>query len=342
MADTSTLAVLQQNGVSQETYWSKMLQEMIVLEMANFVFTNLGVQEVIPGNQGTTEFTARRYNSLPVDLDDTTLAEGVPPTALKVEAQKVTGSVDQMGAFIKTTDVATDVAFDDIAKIYQPELSRHAAEVIERNIIASFTDASEYFVGSGNTDVDGIADADVLTFQDVRLVALSMKNYNRKGHEKFGSLPVCVCHTNVIQDLLDDDVLEEKLMIPGNDNLPIKNGSLEKYKVYGIYFIETLIAEVEENSAQVNVYTSYLLGRRPYMILSLKSRGVQFFDSGFKATVTDPLAQLRTFGYKLWTGAKILDPLAITKIYSGSGYDVLADFTGDDIGRTASQAELSA
>ena len=78
---TNTLAVLQANGISQETYWSKMIQEMIVLEKANFVFTNLGKEVVIPGKQGTTNFTARRYNSLPVDLTKTILAEGVPPEA---------------------------------------------------------------------------------------------------------------------------------------------------------------------------------------------------------------------------------------------------------------------
>jgi hypothetical protein len=169
-----------------------------------------------------------------------------------------------------------------------------------------------------------------------------MKNYNRAGNAKFGGKPVCICHSNVINDLLDDTTLEDKIMIPGNDNFPIKNGSLERYLVYGIYFVETLIAEIAANQNGDNIYTSYLLGKDPYMILGLKSRGVQFFNTGFKATVTDPLAQLSTIGYKLWTGAKILDPMAITKIYSGCSYDVAPDFTSDEIGRAASQVAISA
>ena len=74
------------------------------------------------------------------------------------------------------------------------------------------------------------------------------------------------------------------------------------------------------------------------MVLSLGSSNVKFFDTGFTADKADPLAQKATFGYKMWTGAKVTDPMAITKIYSASGYDVVADFTSDDWGKAASQA----
>lgn len=341
MASVNTLAVTQTNEISQREYWEKRLLRMIVLEQSNFVFSNLGIERDIPANQGTKTFSMRRNNHLPVG--DHQLDEGTAPTALKVEGQKVQGTVNEFGALINITNWVDDIHMGDVFREYQPELARHAAEVKERDIIASFTDASEYFIGGVEAKTDLAAD-DVLTLKDVRLVWLTMKNFRRKGHMKFGGKPVCIVHPNVMQDLLDDDTLEKKLLVPGNENQVIKIGTLDMYMAYGVYFQETLIAEVEEvnigtelEPVALNVYTSYVLGEDPYVILKLKN--IKWTSKGFTADSGDPLAQNAFMGYRFWTGAKILDPIAITKIYSASAYDVaLADFTADDLGRAASQA----
>lgn len=335
-AANTTLAVLQKNGLSVSEYFSRRLLEMIKLEKSNFVFTELGVAMSLPKNEGTKTFTVRRYNHLPVGNHQ--LTEGVTPTALKPEGHKVSGVVNQFGALMEETDVAADIHFDNIKTIYQPELARHAAEVIERNIIASFTDASDYFVGTGNDDVNDITASDVVTFKDFRIVALSMSNANRKGHQRYGGKFVGVMHPNVMNDLLDDPVLVNKLLVPGGENGPIKQGTLAKYMAYGMYFTDSLICPVAANTGNVNVYTSYVLGYQPYMVLSLGGANVKFYDTGFTADKADPLAQKATFGYKLWTGAKVIDPLAITAVHSASAYDLaLYDDTNDTIGKAASQ-----
>ena len=339
-AANTTLAILQRNGLSVNEYFSKRLLEMIKLEKSNFVFTNLGVTMNLPKNEGTKTFTVRRYNHLPVG--NHLLTEGVPPTALRPEGHKVSGVINQYGALMEETDVAADIHFDNIKTVYQPELARHAAEVIERNVIDSFSDASEYFVGTGNDDVDDIAATDTPKIKDFRIVALSMSNANRKGHQRYGGRFVGVVHPNVMNDLLDDDTLEKKLLVPGGENGPIKQGTLAKYMAYGMYFTDTLVCPVEANGSSVNVYTSYVLGFQPYMVLGLGGQNVKFYDTGFTADKADPLAQKSTFGYKLWTGAKVIDPLAITAIYSASAYDIaLYDDTGDTIGAAADQNDAS-
>lgn len=338
-----TLAVLQRNGISQNEYWSRRILEMIKLEKSNFVFTNLGTEVSIPFKEGTKTFTARRYNHLPYDsVGKHNLIEGVAPESLKPEAHKVSGVINQKGVVTEYTDVSEDIHFDNVRDIYQPELSRHACEVIERNIIDSFTDASEYFVGTGNTDKDGIEASDVVKIKDFRTVALSMRNYNRQGHRKNGGKFINVVHINVMQDILDDEVLLNRALIPGQENGPIKKGTLEGYVLYGMLFMETQICPVEANTGGVNVYTSYVLGRDPYMVIKLGSGNVKFFNTGFTADKADPLGQKATTGYKLWTGAKITDPMTITRVYSASGYDVVADFTNDTIGAPAAQTNISA
>lgn len=336
-AANTTLAVLQKNGLSVQEYFSKRLLEMIKLEKSNFVFTNLGVEMNLPKNEGTKTYSVRRYNHLPVGNHQ--LTEGVPPTALKPEGHKVSGVINQFGALMEETDVAADIHFDNIKTIYQPELARHAAEVIERNVVSSFTDASEYYVGTNHVKADDITAADTVTFKDFRVVALTMSNANRKGHSRYGGKFVGVMHPNVMNDLLDDPVLVNKLLVPGSENGPIKQGTLAKYMAYGMYFTDTLVCPVKANTGSVNVYTSYVLGFQPYMVLGLGGSNVKFYDTGFTADKSDPLGQKATFGYKLWTGAKVLDPMAITAIYSASAYDIaLYNDTNDTIGKAASQS----
>lgn len=338
------LANVQANDIKIDEYLDKRLLEMIKLEKTQFVFTNLGRKVDIPYNAGTKTIRLRRYNSLPVDLTENgqglALTEGTAPTPLTISAVKVDGTINQYGAYIEETDVANDIHLDDIKSIYQPELARHAAEVLERVIVAALADGSEYFIGDSVTKVNDYtattANA-VISFKEIRKAWLSMKVNRRGGHTKFGGKPVLVVHPSVMQDLLDDEDLVNKLLVPGNENTPIKNGSLQQYMAHGMYFVESLIAEPVKSTGTgtPNVYISYLLGKDPYVVIGLGGGGVKFLMTGFTPDSGQPLAQKQTFGYKMWGGAKVIDPVAITRIYSKSGYDTVADFTNDDIGAAA-------
>jgi N4-gp56 family major capsid protein len=403
-AYANKLAVAQRNDIKVDEYFSDRLLEIIKLEASNFVFSNLGKDIVIPKNEGTTTVTMRRYNSLPIrTLSGATgageaiegLVEGVANRPLKVEAHRVDVSVDQYGAWIELTDHTQDIHMDDIKSIYQPELARHAAEVRERAIIAKFSEASEYFVGGLATAGSELVPANVLTMRELRKVALSMRTHKRKGHTSFGLKPVAVLHPAVMEDLLDDEDLKDRILVPGQENAPIKIGTLQSYMFYGMYVIDSLIAEetlVDVSAlsgktaitavptsatvgarftvasdisnfltagsyqyiggalgsvssyvaeADYNVYTSYFLGFEPYVVSSLGGGNVEFKMTGFEATKDDPLGQRATFGYKMWSGAKVIDPVAIVKIQSRSAFDLLTGVSlTDSYGweDTASQA----
>lgn len=354
-ANAVNLAVAQANDIKIDEYFDRRLLEMIKLETSQFVFSNLGRKVEIPRKEGTKVIRLRRYNSLPVDLtadgQGLALTEGTAPTPLKISAVKVDGTISQYGAYIEESDVANDLHMDDIKSIYQPELARHAAEVLERVIVAALADGSDYFVGVAGADqanaVTPTALADyaaaytadtTLTFNEVRKAWLTMKVNRRGGHARFGGKPVLVVHPSIMQDLLDDQDLVDKLLVPGNENTPIKNGSLQQYMVHGMYFVESLILEPSVQTAgqiTVNVYTSYLLGNDPYVVIGLSGGGVKFLMSGFTPDSADPLAQKQTFGYKMWGGAKVIDPVAVTAIHSLSGFDTAADFSNDAFGAAA-------
>ena len=331
---------VQKNGLLIEEFWSKTLQKMIVLERKNFVFTTLAKKISIPKKQGTKVWTVRRYLHLPVDLEKGKLSEGMAPIPMKVEGKKVSATIDQFGAYIEETDVSADIHFDNIFSIYQPELARHAAETIERNLLEKIeAESSVRYQGSATSNDTLHSTNDVLDFAAIRRAWLRMRNYHREGHPSFGGAPVLVAHINVIQDLIDDDDLKDYIIVPGYDETPIKNGSLTQFKLYGVYFVETKVLDPVANTSGANVYTSYLLGRDGYALADLGGSGVSWHQVPFKASHGNPLAQRATLGYKLWTGAKVIDPMAIMAIKSVSAYDVgiIADFTLDEDGRPAAQ-----
>jgi hypothetical protein len=406
---SNTRSTVDRNEITQREYWDNRLLEIIKLNSSNYVFVNLGKEVTIPKNEGTLTISMRRYNSLPIrglEVGEVVdglnngemLREGLANTPLKIEAQKVQASVDQFGAWISITDHVQDIHLDDIKTIYQPELADHAAKIRELNVLAKLDDASDFFVNSGTTTETLVA-ADILTIQDLRVNALIMKNYNRMGHPKAQGKPLIVVHSNVMADLLDDEDLKDRLLNPGQENAPIKIGTLASYMFYGLTVMETLMAEVQTvayeayanlaainalaaglkvankiyvatdtglkyrwnsttsafvaitnaSTSAYNVYTSYLLGKDPYIVTKLGSGAVEWKMTGFEASKDDPLGQVSTFGYRMWTGAKVIDPLAITKIYSRSNYDVLIGMDYDydnktgagdtDWGRVADQTE---
>lgn len=332
------------NKILNDRYWSDRLLEMIKLEETNFVFSTLGSTHDIPMNQGTTVTSFRRYNSIPVSdgLVNEKLGEGTLPVPLQIDGQVVSGTIDEFGALMEITSRVEEIHLDDIRKIYQPELARHAAEVKEINIINKLiAEGSTYYVdksGATNTSVDDLAADDVLTFKDLRKVVLSQRNYRRAGHVKFGGKPVVVAHVNVLQDLLDDKDLIDKVVTPGYDNSPIVSGSLQQYKLFGMVVTETLIAPVAQNASGVDVYTTFVLGKDPYKVITFGKSGVKWYATGFEPDKSDPLGQKATVGYRFWSGAKVIDPIAITLVYSASAYSsALADFATDPWGRTAPQ-----
>lgn len=334
------LAVLQANGLSEDQFWATSLQEMIAIKQDEFVFTKLAKKESIPRKAGTKTWTTRRYLSLPVDLEKGALTEGIAPKPMTIEGKTVSATMKQYGAYIELTDVAEAIHFDDIMNVYQPELARHAAETVERDLIKAVkTEASVAFSGSASS-VDTVTD--VLKFEDVRRAWLRMKNHLRKGHSFAGGKPVFVAHPNILQDLLDDNAIVADLIIqPGYDSKIIKTGSIAEYTVYGIYLIETNILEPTLNNAsqKVYVYDSFLIGANAFVQLTLGEGDVKWYKKESRTPDSgDPLGQKATLGYKLWTGGKVIDPLSAVVIHSASSFDdVLADFENDADGKKATQ-----
>lgn len=338
-AANNNLAQVQKNNVKSNEYWLNSMLEMIKIKKSNYVFQNLAKEIETKVNEGTLVTSIRRYLHLPISSTGalTPLVEGVPSTPLKVEAQKVQLTIAQYGNYIEMTDVASVIHFDNIIAEYQPELARIALEEVETKCLQCFSEASTQIVGGKATKADLTA-TDTLTFKELRKAVNLMKTAHREGHPKYGGKFVAVVHTSVMQDLLDDASLTDTILVPGNENTPMKNGTLDNFKVHGMFIQETLMAKIEQaGSPAFNVYSSYVLGKDSYAVLKLNQK-LKWFQTGFTADKSDPLGQKATAGYTQWFGAKVLDPLACIVVFSRSNYDSGYVEANDNIGRPASQA----
>lgn len=303
--------------LENDRVYSDVLLRTLNYKKKDYVLSKFGKTQKIKRNEGTNKIQWRRYKPLPVAANRHVLAEGVNPTGMKIGAMTVEGSVATYGAYLEVSRQLNTYNLDQIVKLYSPLITEHAAETLEFIIRDEIeANAGEVFVGTGNTDIDGIASTDVLTLSAVRVVANTMAANRRYGNETVGGKKYAVI-TSIegMQDLLNDEQLLKAAMVPGNTNKPVMDNGLEEYSVYNLKFIQNPLPFIEENATDVQIHSTYVLGETPYAIIDLEGAGVEFKSFGFEAKTGDNLGMTASIGWVIMGfGAKVLDSVACVKI----------------------------
>lgn len=240
--NTLTSIRTQAAGLANEKIDNNTLLRALAYSLADHVLYNLGEKQKVKRNAGTNTVQWRGYKPLPVADNRHIITEGVNPDGMKVGARTVTGTVAVYGAYLEVTRQVETYNLDQLLVEYGPLIVNHASETMElitRDAIEE--DGGVYYiVGTGVTPGDeGITGTDILSLDKCRLVANQMKVSRRRGHKKAGgSKYIVVTSTEGMQDLLDDENLLKRAMVPGNTNKPIMDNGLESYDVYNLRFIE--------------------------------------------------------------------------------------------------------
>lgn len=321
MLNTLTTVRGTTTGLTNEKIDNNVLLRALAYSMQDHVLYNLGEKQKVKRNAGTNKVQWRGYKPLPVASNRHIITEGVNPEGMKVGARTVTGEVAVYGAYIEVTRQVETYNLDQLLVEYGPLIVNHASETLElvtRDAVEE--DAGEYFVVDKGTNAptkDSIKATNVLTLDVCRLVANQMKVSRRKGHKKTGgSRYIVVTSTEGMQDLLDDENLLKRAMMPGNTNKPIMDNGLETYDVYNLRFMEYVYPVIEEkNTNDVDVYHTYVFGENAYAVMDLSSAGVEMKRFGFEAKKGDNLGQIASLGWiTMGFGAAVLDPVACTVI----------------------------
>ena len=240
--NTLTSIRTQAAGLANEKIDNNTLLRALAYKLADHVLYNLGEKQKVKRNAGTNTVQWRGYKPLPVADNRHIITEGVNPDGMKVGARTVTGTVAVYGAYLEVTRQVETYNLDQLLEEYGPLIVNHASETMElitRDAIEE--DGGVYYiVGANVTPSDtGITGTDILSLDKCRLVANQMKVSRRAGHKKAGgSKYIVVVPTEGMQDLLDDENLLKRAMVPGNNNKPIMDNGLESYDVYNLRFME--------------------------------------------------------------------------------------------------------
>lgn len=318
--NTLTSIRTQASGLANEKIDNNTLLRALAYSLADHVLYNLGEKQKVKRNAGTNTVQWRGYKPLPVADNRHVITEGVNPDGMKVGARTVTGQVAVYGAYLEVTRQVESYNLDQLLIEYGPLIVNHASETMElitRDAIEE--DGGVYYVvpaGTAKPSDAAITAANVLTLDVCRLVANQMKVSRRRGHKKAGGNKyIVVTSTEGMQDLLDDENLLKRAMVPGNTNKPVMDNGLESYDVYNLRFIEYNYPVIDETGS-VSVYHSYVFGENAYAVMDLNSAGIEMKRFGFDAKKGDNLGQIASIGWiTMGFGAQVIDPVACTVIH---------------------------
>ena len=317
--NTLTSIRTQASGLANEKIDNNTLLRALAYSLSDHVLYNLGEKQKVKRNAGTNTVQWRGYKPLPVADNRHVITEGVNPEGMKVGARTVTGTVAVYGAYLEVTRQVETYNLDQLLVEYGPLIVNHASETLElitRDAVEE--DGGVYYVvpaGTASPSDAAITAANVLTLDVCRLVANQMKVSRRRGHKKAGgSKYIVVTSTEGMQDLLDDENLLKRAMVPGNTNKPVMDNGLESYDVYNLRFIEYNYPVITGSTTPI--YHTYVFGENAYAVMDLSSAGIEMKRFGFEAKKGDNLGQIASLGWiTMGFGAQVIDPVACTIIH---------------------------
>lgn len=277
-------------------------RQLLVRTVPVLLHAKFAQKRPIPKNKGRViEF--RQFSGLAVAT--TPLTEGTPPTLKDITSTAVTASVAQFGDAVGGSDLVSTTTIDPILREFTDILAEQAAETIDeliRDTLAAGTNVV-YSTVSANTQRGDLAATDIITADDVALLALTLQ-LNRA--QKINGAWQAIAHPRILHDLR----MTTEWITANNEHQTgrIFDGSVGM--LHGVKFWESDKAAVFANEGAggtVDVYTMLVLGKNAYGIVDLAGHNLQtYFKPLGSAGTADPIDQQWSLGWKVTFGVKRL------------------------------------
>jgi N4-gp56 family major capsid protein len=307
VAATSTT----QLAADLQTYFSRKLQEQAKYKT---VLDQFGYTEKIPSaSSKTISFT--QYS----DLTPTTtpLTEGSPPTDTQLTTAAITATVDQIGAYVTLTDLAELTVKHPVTQKTTELLGVQAARSYDRIINATVVAGTNVIYPGAIASRATITTTTYTTFAQIRKGVALLRNNGAMEFDD-GNF-VCVVDPSVEQDLIDDTTFANTVYrqsTPSKDNENYK-GRIVSFA--GVTFVKTNNVPTIAGGVggAIPIHTSYLFGQNAYAVSDLQT--LQMYKEG-PGTVSDPLHQKMTMGWKVAFKAAILNNNFYVRLEAASAY----------------------
>lgn len=303
MAVTNTAAL----SADLQTYFSKKLLAQADYET---VLDQFGYKEKIPSaSSKTISFT--QYADLAVSV--TPLTEGTPPTDTALNTSAITATIDQVGAYVTLTDLAELTVKHPVTQKTTELLGVQAGRSYDR-LINSVTVAGTSVIYPGAiASRANITATSYLTFNEVKKAVALLRN---NGAQTFADNKyVMVIDPSTEQDLMSDTNFANTVY---RQNDPVKGNELYKGRITSFAGVTVVTTNnIPTIASTATVHTSYVFGQNAYAISDLQS--LTMYKEG-PGSVSDPLHQKMTMGWKFGFKAVILNNNFFVRLEAASAY----------------------
>lgn len=289
-----------------QTYFSKklLMQAQYQTKLDQFGYT----EKIPSASSKTISFT--QYADLAVAT--TPLAEGTAPTDTALSSSAITAVIDQLGAFVTLTDLAELTVKHPVVQKTTELLGVQAARSYDRTINSVIVAGTSVIYQGTNAARTDIGAGEVLTFSEVKKAVAQLRN---NGAQEFadGNF-VLVVDPSVEADLMGDTTFQNTVYrqpeIKGNENY---KGTITKFG--GVTVVRS--NNIPTIASTVTVHTSYVFGQNAYAVSDLQT--LTMYKEG-PGSVSDPLHQKMTMGWKLGFKSVILNNNFMVRLESASAY----------------------
>lgn len=307
------------NQMSNEAryFYSMDLIDRLLPQLPLFQF---GQKRTIPkrtGGFGSGEIEFRKWTALATNT--TPLTEGAIPPAKAMASTKVTTNLQQLGDWIKMSDVLVDAAIDDVMSEATRLLGESAGQSLHLlllSVLEAATTNATYPVGG--TSVNDLVATDVLSSSIIKRAARDMEI--RRVPKINGAYIMCI-HPSQKYDLMNDSQWRNVSEYNGG-SADGKGGSVidgELGQIHGVRFVVTDQLTRTTNSGSVAYAKSFMFGAEPWAQFDFASMawsnpnpdtnlGIRIHaEAPGKMSQADPFGMWGFVAYKLAYAFKILD-----------------------------------
>jgi N4-gp56 family major capsid protein len=290
-----------------QTYFSK---KLLIQAQYQTVLDQFAYVEKIPSaSSKTISFT--QYADLAVAT--TPLTEGTAPTDTQLSTSAITATIDQLGAFVTLTDLAELTVKHPVTQKTTELLGVQAARSYDRTINSVVVAGTSVIYAGSKAARSALGASDVLTFTEVRKGVAQLRN---NGAQEFddGNFVLCV-DPSVETDLMGDTAFSNTVYRQSD---PLKSNEFYKgtiTKFAGVTVVRS--NNIPTISSTVTVHTSYIFGQNAFAVSDLQT--LEMYKEG-PGSVSDPLHQKMTMGWKLGFKSVILNNNFMVRLESASAY----------------------
>jgi len=278
--------------------------------------------------------------SIPFDVTDVPLQEGVTPTPLGIQFEDVRATMKQYGDWVQISDVIADTHEDPVLAEQTELLGEKAGQTRELINWGNFRAGTSVFYASTaatptvRTDVNAPINLSLIrkveTFLDAQYAKRITKMINPSSDYGTSAVPegyVAIGHTDMRGDLYDIPGFTRKEKYASGSPEPNEVGSADGLRFVISAFLKPLpgagsatLNGMRNTNAAVDVYSTIVFGQEAIGTVPLKGMNEAMIKVRNPGTIDsgDPLGQRGFVSYKMYHCSLILNQNWISRIESGA------------------------